>query len=339
MDTFDGETADFAWRKAADRFKGAHGASDQSSRAGQTSELLHAAFVIRNPAQRWVVSRRPAISVAFAIVEAIGILSGRHDARFFNYWNPSLPKYAGHVDTYPGAYGFRLRHHFGFDQLERAYLALKNKQHSRQVVLQIWDSAVDMPTPEGHPTSEDIPCNICSMLKIRDDKLEWTQIIRSNDLFRGVPYNFVQFTSLQEVVAGWLGVKVGSYTQVADSLHVYQRDLKAVLDYASAEPILNTDSLCLAKSAFDVVLNCMVEHINDLAGPDLTQEDVRSIFQEEQLPLGYRNLLAVVAAEGARRRGWPDLASEAMVVCTNPILKELWKNWITRNRRGTPVII
>lgn len=335
MQTFEGETADLVWRMAADQFRSERGTSSQSSRAGATSEILQAAFVIRNPTQRWVTSRRPALSVAFAIVEAVGILAGRRDALFFNYWNPSLPKYAGRVDQYPGAYGFRLRHHFGFDQLDRAYLALKGNQNSRQVVLQIWDPTVDLPTSEGKPTSEDVPCNICSMLKIRSGKLEWTQIIRSNDLFRGVPYNFVQFTSLQEVMAGWLGLQVGSYTQIADSLHVYESDLSNGLDYETGEYVASADSLCLPKPVFDIVLQDLVERTSDLTQHDLTRMKIQSVLEEEHLPLSYRNLLTVIAADGARRRGWPDLATEIMAGCTNPVLNELWKNWMSRKAHET----
>ena len=50
--------------------------------------------------------------------------------------------------------------------------------------------------------------------------------MRSNDIFRGLPYNFVQFTSMQEILAGWLKINVGSYNHVSDSLHIYERDLK-----------------------------------------------------------------------------------------------------------------
>ena len=63
------------------------------------------------------------------------------------------------------------------------------------------------------------------MLKVRDGALEWTQILRSNDVFRGLPYNFVQFTMMQEIMAGWLNLRVGSYNQLSDSLHIYDSDI------------------------------------------------------------------------------------------------------------------
>ena len=61
----------------------------------------------------------------------------------------------------------------------------------------------------GNPSAEDIPCNLSSLLKIRKNQLEWMQINRSNDIYRGLPYNIVQFTTLQELMASWLGIEVG----------------------------------------------------------------------------------------------------------------------------------
>ena len=63
----------------------------QPSRSGSTVEVLHAAFELDDPRQRWTVSRHPAISPAFAIAELIWILAGKNDAPVVNYWNQQLP--------------------------------------------------------------------------------------------------------------------------------------------------------------------------------------------------------------------------------------------------------
>ena len=73
------------------------------------------------------------------------------------------------------------------------------------------------------------------------------QIVRSNDLFRGVPYNFVQFTSLQEILAGWLGIELGTYNQISDSLHLYTEDKKQILKSTVTEVQRNTDSISQPK--------------------------------------------------------------------------------------------
>ncbi|MGH3147740.1 MAG: hypothetical protein ACRDTR_18250 [Rubrobacter sp.] len=171
MRLFEGRTANEAWSEAATAFVTEGGGREQASRAGSTREILHAAFTICEPLERWTIARRPAINPAFAIVETIWILAGREDSVLPNHWNPELPKYTGLGERYHGAYGHRLRRRFGLDQLERAYLALSKKPESRQVVLQIWGSGIDLPDENGEPANPDIPCNVLSMLKVRDGKL------------------------------------------------------------------------------------------------------------------------------------------------------------------------
>src|SRR5260370_4657761 len=224
---FEGETADNVWCKIGETFR-REDLPLQNSRGGEMRELLHSAICISDPRQRWIVSRKPALNVAFALAEVVWILTGRNDSAFLNYFNRQLPKFAGDGATYHGAYGHRLRSHFGIDQLERAYEVLRVKPTSRQVVLQIWDSKVDLPSGTGEEAGPDIPCNVLSLLKVRSDQLEWTQIMRSNDVFLGLPHNLVQFTTMQEVLAGWLGLGVGNYYHISDSLHLYQKNLAQI---------------------------------------------------------------------------------------------------------------
>ena len=202
---YNDQTADGIWQSLVSAFRHKDDTDIVMSRLGPMHEMLHVGLSISNPRQRWVVSRSPGINPAFSLAEIIWIINGRHDSSFLNYFNRVLPRYAGCGLTYHGAYGYRLRRHFDVDQLERTYQVLRHQPDSRQAVLQIWDSRVDLPDPEGNPSSPDIPCNVVAFLKVRNGALEWTQIIRSNDLFRGLAYNIVQFTALQEIMAGWLG--------------------------------------------------------------------------------------------------------------------------------------
>jgi thymidylate synthase len=328
--TFEGDTADAVWRMADAKIRAGSGTWAQASRGGETEELLHAAFTVRDPRQRWVVSREPALNPAFAIAEVIWILSGRNDAAFLNYWNRRLPDFAGKGETYHGAYGYRLREHFGLDQLERAYRALQNEPDGRQVVLQIWDSRIDFPNEQGQAVSEDIPCNISAMLKVRQGRLEWTQIMRSNDLFLGLPHNFVQFTAVQEVLAGWLGVEPGTYTHWSDSLHLYSPDVERAQANTSLTVEPNTDSLCLPKTESDRVLADLEDRIERMIQPDLTREDLRALTGPSDIPTAFQNLVFVVAGEAARRRRWTDIAQSAMASCANPALLQVWERWTAR---------
>lgn len=327
---FTGKTADDVWRQAMSTLQSDEMCSFEQSRLGAMREILHANLYIENPRERWVVSRLPAINPAFAIAEVFWILAGSNDANFINFWNPSLPKFSGSGDTYHGAYGFRIINQFGVNQLERAYHALKNNPDSRQVVIQIWDAKSDLPNESGAPASQDIPCNLFSMLKVRNGKLEWTQVMRSNDLYRGTPYNFVQFTTLQEILAGWLGLDVGGYYQISDSLHIYESDCQELGSKAYSNVCLNSDNLAIDKEAFENAFKILWQKMVALTQPNLTDDEFDQVIKTDNVPTGYRNLLLTVAADCARRNGNLRGMNMAVEACGNSLLISLTKSWIER---------
>ncbi len=328
---FQGRTADDVWRQAAQAFRRSDGVTIQDGRGGATREILHAAISVADPRQRWAVSRRPALNPALALAEVVWIMTGRSDLAFLEFWSNEYRKYVGGGPELHGAYGYRIRRHLSIDQLDRAFRALSSNPDTRQVVLQIWDSEVDMPNPDGTPANDDIPCNVMSMPKVRDGRLEWLQVIRSNDVFRGLPYNLVQFTSLQEILAGWLNVECGTYNQVSDSLHVYERNTDSVL---AAEPLpdaaFNTDSLALPKDESDQVFKELEGRIEKLIDTDLRPGVLRGLASWDSAPEAYRNIMTVLVAETFRRRGDTNSAVEAMSSCTNPAYQQLWARWLAR---------
>lgn len=328
---YSGITANDAWQKAALDFKDSQQFHEVPSRLGVMLEIPRASFYIENPRERWVSSRKPAINPAFAIAEVIWILAGREDSKFLNHWNPVLPKFAGEDSEYHGAYGARLRRKFNFDQIESAYYALKNNPHTRQVVLQIWHPELDMPCDDGKPRAADIPCNICSFLKIRDNRLEWMQVMRSNDFILGTPHNFVQFTSLQEVMAGWLGLEVGSYYQICDSLHVYKHNYDALANSITKNhAISNPDRLDISREEFEKVFPSLLELFDSLTDSRLSKQEFSRLINCSSQPDAYMNLLYIASADTARRRGWKDETIYASELCTNPALKQLWNSWHAR---------
>jgi thymidylate synthase len=326
---FEAQTADEVWKQIATAFQTGQGTT-QSSRLGEMHEILHSAMSISDPRQRWISSRLPPVNIAFAIAEVVWILTGRNESKFLNYFNRQLPKYAGQGETYHGAYGYRIRKAFGFDQLERAYLSLKAKPSSRQIVLQIWDGRLDLPNIIGREASPDIPCNVVSILRLREDRLEWMQIMRSNDMYRGLPYNIVQFTTLQEVMAGWLEVGLGEYNQISNSLHVYQSDLEQIQTWNSEPLTLNTDSLAFAKQPSEKYFRDLALDIESIIAPKTSTETLVSIVRDSKLPTSFRNMLCVVCAEGVRRRGQPRIAEDIIAECSNQLYRNLYSRWLSR---------
>ena len=328
---FDGRTANEVWTMIAQSCQSIEAAELRVSRAGQILDLENVCLTITDPRQRWVVSREPALNPAFAIAEVVWIMNGRSDAAFLNYFNRQLPRFAGNVEEYPGAYGYRLRHNMGIDQLDRAYSALSRNSHTRQVVLQIWDGKRDLPGNDGSPSSSDVPCNIVSLLKVRHGRLDWTQVLRSNDLFLGLPHNIVQFTSIHEILAGWLGVTCGHFHLMTDCLHVYESDLQHIGSSKSLVAQENTDVFTCGRVDSDKYFSILAECIESIIDDDISAEEILRLIEVVDLPSEYRNMLFVVAAEGLRRRN-AVLLFDVLRQCTNGAYIQMWDRWITRMR-------
>jgi len=326
MKIFEASSATNLWLEAADHVFHKHQVRD--SRIGTTLDIGKCLMLVSNPRERWVLHRFPMISPAFAIAEVFWILSGRNDAKFINTWNPILKKFAGDTEFYPGAYGYRLRVHMGFDQLERAYESLLNNPLSRQVVMQIWDAELDLPQVNGRPNSEDIPCNLVSLLKINNGCLEWSQVMRSNDIFRGTPYNFIQFTLLQEVIAGWLNVEMGSFILFADSLHAYQNDLNDMYIQKSRSCPINRDSLFFSKPEFDQFFPLCMELLEEASATGASINLANKLKATDNIPQEYKNLLAIPLAYIAYKEQNFLLQNKFENICSNEQIKYIWMTWL-----------
>lgn len=278
------QTCDEAWRRAVELVR-EHGRVEASRHfrkgQGETREVLHVTINVLDPLQRIVFSRP--INPAFAMAEVVWIMAGSNSLDFIKPWNKTMAEFSDDGTVLRGAYGFRLGSkvvsdrvtaRLGLrlpdregiaplsrtDQLHAAFMALYDVPHSRQVVLQIWDTELDFPGRGrgGAPRSKDVPCNLMAHLLVRDGKLHWLQIMRSNDLVWGTPYNFIQWTSIQQILAGWLGVEVGEFTLQIGSLHVYDHhwdelegfDTQASNDYPVNRAPLSVNNYYAWQQAF-----------------------------------------------------------------------------------------
>ena len=327
MKLFEGQSVSEVWDKSFDFLLDEVNHIKQNSRVGGTLEIMKVVFSVSNSRDRWVINRQPMISPAFAIAELFWILDGRDDAGFINTWNPLMKKYSGDDDNYHGAYGERLKHNLKFDQIERAYEALLNNPNSRQVVLQIWDGDKDLPKNQGQPNAADIPCNTTSMLKIRNNKLEWSQMMRGNDLFRGTPYNFIQFTTLQEIMAGWLNVDIGEYFYFTDSLHIYESDLEKFTKRENDLSISNEDKLLFTKEEFDIFFPECMKILDKIKDFGVDEKDVHGLINSQVIPQEYKNLLALPLAYIAFKSKQYELLNEIENLCNNKLLLQIWNLW------------
>ena len=327
MKIFEGKSVSELWDKSYDYIFEQSNHCIQDSRIGKTIEIMKVVFSVQNSRDRWIVNRQPMISPAFAIAEIFWILSGREDSNFINTWNPLMKKYSGDTESYYGAYGERMKFNFGIDQIERAYDTLSKNPNSRQAILQVWDVNKDLPKIDGEANSEDIPCNISSILKVRNNKLEWSQIMRSNDFFRGTPYNFIQFTTLQEIMAGWLNVEIGEYFYFTDSLHIYESDVNKFNKREETLSIPNTDKLLFTKDKFDIFFPKCMELLNKVKIHGVEECDIIELKSCDIIPQEYKNLLSLPLAYLALKSNNQELVNKLEQLCTNELLLTIWNFW------------
>lgn len=190
--------------------------------------------VYENPCERVLFDETRDANPFLHFFECLWMLAGRNDLAFMTTFSNNFAKFSDDGETLHGAYGHRWRYHFTrqaetgtgaatsgrwepIDQLVLAVSELSRDPMSRRVVTQMWDPVVDL----GRD-GKDLPCNTSIMWRLRDGVLDMTVTNRSNDAVWGCyGANAVHFSFLQEYVASCLGVAVGRYYQVSNSLHVY----------------------------------------------------------------------------------------------------------------------
>lgn len=190
----------------------------QPSQHGDTLEIPEPVSVMYdNPRERVLFNETRDINPFLHFFEALWIIKGRDDVEFLKFLVGNMAKYSDDGKTYYGAYGARMRQ--PHDQITEAVNRLKKNQNDRQVALTI---------RQGHDifyTGKDQPCNMMLTCKIRNGKLNIHVFNRSNDFIWGLAgTNVVQFSMLQEYLAGLIGVEVGCYHQTTDSMHCYVND-------------------------------------------------------------------------------------------------------------------
>lgn len=117
--------------------------------------------------------------------------------------------------VFHGAYGARIS-----GQLDDLASLLERDPGSRQAVLTIYDAGRDL-----NAAKRDVPCTLALQFLVRDERLILRTVMRSNDLWLGLPYDLMQFAMLQSALASHLGVYPGEMIHQVGSLHLYESDV------------------------------------------------------------------------------------------------------------------
>ena len=210
---------------------------EASPRGKKVKESLGVRFEITNPLDRipYIPARK--FSMQYVIAESLWYLSGNNQTEWIANYAPFWNNITDDGKTANSAYGARLFKENNkiaggrINQWEYIKEELKNDPDSRRAVMHIRvpDDSID--------AKLDVPCTLALQFFIRDGKLNLMVNMRSSDLILGIAYDIPAFTLFQELMALELGVELGRYIHVSNSLHVYEQHFDMLNEIANSEKI------------------------------------------------------------------------------------------------------
>lgn len=267
----------------------------------------------------------------FHFMECLWMMAGRNDVAFLTTFAKKMAEFSDDGKTFHGAYGYRWRKHFGFDQLALVIERLRNNKDDRRQMLGIWDVKADL----ENQNTKDIPCNTIVHFQVSTDgKLDMTVFNRSNDIIWGCyGANAVHFSFLHEYVARCVGVELGVYRQISDNWHGYRATLDPLLPLGNYAPdcysntkLHNSDPYAQGQVKAFPIIN---------TDEKVWNQDLE-MFLEDSIEYGYRDVffrrvaMPLLHAHRAYKKKQPQLALEILEQCAASDWALACKEWIER---------
>ena len=214
----EGNNIDEVWETWYDRLVSMN--LNNSSRDGDIrGEIINAITVIKDPTRNILKSKIRNLPMRYAIGEMLWYMSGNNRLQEIQKYSKGWDRMSDDGVTVNSNYGWCIKEKYGFNQWEFVKTELKQNPNSRRAVIHIKEPS--------HYESKDVNCTVCLQFFIRDNKLHLTIYMRSNDLWMGFPYDVFQFTNMLVLMSMELELEIGTYTHIAGSLHLYERDVKS----------------------------------------------------------------------------------------------------------------
>lgn len=233
-----------------------------------------------NPRNRVLFNSARDANPFFHLVESIWMLSGSQDINPLHHFVPSITNFSDDYakgvedhekcydpictqhnlpherpkkpsdsrmrvtdETFHGAYGYRWRHQFGWDQIESVINELSDNPNSRRCVIQMWDASdspigghtdtfniTDNDTFELKPddfhkavaSGLDVPCNLCCTVQIKyrcARDFDRTKKILPNDTTHIVPQlDLTVYNRSNDLIWGMLGANVVQFSMLQEHI-------------------------------------------------------------------------------------------------------------------------
>jgi len=208
-----------------------HNPQYQSSPRGmKIFEISDAALVIEDPSFCLYENERRSSQFKYIADELVWYFTGRKDTDFITPYAKFWKQIENKDGTVNSAYGnliFTETLEDGRNQYQWALDSLIQDKDSRQAIMHF-----NKPTHQ-RKDNKDFVCTLNGIFQIRDNKLNFTIDMRSNDLILGTPtdvafFCLLQMQMLEHLRKHYPTLELGTYTHIAHSLHLYERHFNLV---------------------------------------------------------------------------------------------------------------
>lgn len=191
------------------------------------NEICDVSLVITNPLSCLYINPFRSSQFKYIAAEFLWYFMGRNDVEYISkyakFWE-SIENGDGTVNSSYGHLLFNNKNEYGLTQYFWALESLAQDKDSRQAVLHF-----NLPIHQ-RPGNKDFVCTMYGIFQIRDNKLNFTVSMRSNDVILGLPTDVAFFVTLQSQMlshlrshAGYPELELGTYTHIANSSHIYEK--------------------------------------------------------------------------------------------------------------------
>lgn len=194
------------------------------------NENINTILEIEDPSHCLYYNERRASQYRYIAAELVWYFMGRNDVDFIKDYSKFWTKIQNDDGTINSAYGhliFSQQNEHGINQYQWALKCLIDDRDSRQAILHF-----NQPLHQ-YFGNKDFVCTVYVAFHIRDNRLNMTVHMRSNDAILGLPTDFAFFSVLQSQMLQHLHryypeLSIGTYTHIANSMHIYQHHFDLV---------------------------------------------------------------------------------------------------------------
>lgn len=203
---------------------------ETSPRGLKVKESLNVCLKIKNPKYNCYDNKIRSSQYSYIAGELLWYFSGRDDVKFISNFSKFWLNIQTPFGTANSAYGDLIFTRHGdepISQWEWAYESLKRDKDTRQAILHF-----NRPYHQ-YFENKDFVCTLNGVFHIRDNKLHFTVLMRSNDAILGLPtdvafFTMLQFQMLKHLKPLYPDLQIGTYTHMDSSLHIYENNFELV---------------------------------------------------------------------------------------------------------------